>query len=116
MGNLDQLSAAVDRVAAVVTDLQTQIANLNSGASSDQAAIDALTAKLDAIAPAPAAPVAAPAATQTLYVHTDGNPFDSAQYVSAGTAPDGTPLFTFNGDLNPGDTTGVNADFAVYTA
>jgi len=118
MLNFDNLNNAADRVVAKVNDLETTQSGSADTDAANQAALDAVTAKLDAIAPAPvAAPVVAAPPAQTLYVHTDGNPFDSAQYVSAGVAADGvTQLFTFNGDLNPGDTTGANADFAVYTA
>ena len=127
MGNLDKLTADVALLITAgqakdsrIADLEAENAQLKADqttqAGNDQAAIDALDATVIAALPGTPAVTTPAAPAQTLYIHTDGNPFDSAQYVAAGTAPDGTPLFTFNGDLNPGDTTGVNADFAVYTA
>lgn len=47
MAQLEALTAAVDRVVQKVTDLE---------AADNQAAVDELTAKLDAVAPAPVEP------------------------------------------------------------
>lgn len=117
MGDLTKLTTDMTALVAYATGLKTENDQLKAdaatNASNDQAAIDALDSQV--VAALPPAPITA-ARTQYVFVGADPSTIDATQYAVSAVAPDGRQLYTFAGDLNPGDATGGNADFQVYVA
>jgi hypothetical protein len=115
MGDVTKLITDVTALIARNTDLETENTQLKADAATqsanDQAAIDALDQQV--VAALPVASVTS-VRTQYVYVGADASTIDASQYTASAVAPDGRQVYTFAGDLNPGDSTGASADFQVY--
>lgn len=100
-----ELKSERDAALAKVAELEG-----NAGQTIDlgplQSSASSLVAEL-----APAAPPVTAAAT--LYEHTTDNPVDSTYTTAAVTLPDGTPLYTYSGDV-AGSASGATADWSIY--
>lgn len=122
MGDTTKLATDVTALVALIGTKDSRIADLEAANAqliadaatkddTDQVAIDAIDAQVVAALPAPEAGTTR---TQYVYVGGDASTIDTTQYTASAVAPDGRQLYTFAGDLNPGDSTGTNADFQVY--
>jgi hypothetical protein len=118
--NLALLTTAVDNLGTAAAAKDQKIADLtaaNDTLTTDEATAAAtiadLTAKVNAFEnPTPPPPPVA----RTEYVHVGVNPIDTTQYTDTLTVDaSGQELFTFTGDVNPGDQLGVSADWVVGT-